>query len=137
MSENIVKAGVAVIVKNSNKILLGIRLVKVGYGQWGLPGGHLEYGESLMAAAKRELLEETGLIADNLKFINVTNDPRDDAHYIHFLFLAESVHGQPAVTEPDKCEKWEWFDSHNLPEPIFYGHQKLLDAFLNNQIFND
>jgi 8-oxo-dGTP diphosphatase len=102
-----------------------------------LPGGHLEYGESLVAGARRELLEETGLTADNLIFINITNDPRDDSHYIHIVFLAEGVHGEPQLLEPESCEKWEWFSLDSLPEPIFFGHKKLMTAVLSNSQFVD
>src|SRR2546423_15711822 len=38
----------------------------VSPGQWGLPGGHVEHGEEPLAAAHRELLEETGLTVDRL-----------------------------------------------------------------------
>jgi 8-oxo-dGTP diphosphatase len=143
MNKNSIGIGVVVVVKNSGKILLGKRLVKVGYGQWGLPGGHLEYGESLTAGAKRELLEETGLKVDDLEFINITNDPRsggkdsDDEHWIHFVFLAKGVRGEPKNTEPDKCEGWEWFSSDKLPKPIFFGHKKLLKAIFKNQLLSD
>jgi len=143
MNKNFIGVGVVVVVKNGGKILLGKRLVKVGYGQWGLPGGHLERGESLVAGAKRELLEETGITVDNLEFINITNDPRsgnehsDDEHWIHLVFLAKGVHGEPKNAEPGKCEAWEWFSPNNLPKPIFFGHKKLLEAILKNQLFND
>ncbi len=143
MSKNSIGVGVVIVVKNDDKILFGKRLVKVGHGQWGLPGGHLELGESMMAGAKRELLEETGLIVDNLEFINITNDPRsgdknsDEEHWIHIVFLAKGVHGEPKNTEPDKCEAWEWFSINKLPEPIFYGHKKLMEAVLKNQLISD
>ncbi len=136
--DNIIRVGVAVVVKQEGKILFGKRLVKAGFGEWGLPGGHLEYNESLVEAAKRELLEETGLTVDSLEFINITNDPRrTDRHYIHLIFLAKGVHGQPANLEPDKCEKWEWFSPEALPAPLFYGHKKLLEAVLKNQLLSD
>jgi 8-oxo-dGTP diphosphatase len=137
MKLNYTKVGVKILIRKGGKILLGKRLEKVGCGQWGLPGGHLEYGESLVSAAKRELLEETGLTADNLKFINVTNIPRKETHYIQFVFLARGIHGRPKVMEPDSCEQWEWFSPNKLPKPIFFGHKKLLEAVLKNKLFND
>ncbi len=139
MDKPYIKVGVAVLIKRNDKILLGKRLAEAGFGQWGLPGGHLEFSESLVAAAKRELLEETGLIVDNLKFINITNDPRltDGQHYIHILFLAEVVQGEPQVMEPNKCEVWEWFNLSELPDPIFYGHKKIIQAILDNNLFSD
>ncbi len=90
-----------------------------------------------MTAAKRELLEETGLIADGLELINITNDPRDDRHYVHIIFLAKSVQGEPIVIEPDKCEKWEWYKMSNLPKPLFFGHKKLLEAIMKNELLAD
>lgn len=137
MQEPHIKIGVAVIVTKGDTILLGKRLGKAGAGEWGLPGGHLHYGESLIAGATRELLEETGLTVEGLEFLNVTNDPREDAHYLHFVFLAQGAVGEPKVLEPDRCEKWEWFSPDNLPSPIFYGHEKLLDGVLQNKILND
>lgn len=132
-----IKIGVEIIVKRNGKILFGKRLGKAGAGEWGLPGGHLDYGESLIAGATRELLEETGLTVGGLEFLNVTNDPREDAHYLHFVFLAQGAVGEPKVLEPEKCEKWEWFSPNELPSPIFYGHKKLLQAVVNNQLLDD
>jgi 8-oxo-dGTP diphosphatase len=48
------------------KILLGKRLGKIGNGQWWCPGGHLEFGESVVAGMKREVLEETGIHLDSV-----------------------------------------------------------------------
>lgn len=111
------KVAVEIIVTKDKKILLGKRLVKVGYGEWALPAGHLEYGEHIEAAARRELVEETGLKAD-LKLVNITNDPRAIGlyqQYIHFVFKALNVQGEPTNTEPDKCDGWEWFSLDDLP----------------------
>lgn len=138
MAKKSIGVGVVVVVKNGDKILLGKRLVRVGFGQWGLPGGHLEYGESIAAGARRELLEETGLTAEGLEFVNVTNDPRpNNEHWIHLVFLAKGVRGEPKNTEPDKCEIWEWFNISKLPKPIFYGHKKPIEAVLHNQLLSD
>ena len=138
MGKNFIGIGVVVLVKNDDKILLGKRLSKVGFGQWGLPSGKLTPGESMVAGAKRELLEETGLTVDDLEFINITNDIRNqNDHWIHLVFLAKGIHGQPKVMEPDKCEVWEWFSTDKLPKPLFYGHTKLLEAVLNSKLIFD
>lgn len=65
------KVGVAVFVISDSKIVLGKRKNAHGQGAWASPGGHLEFGETLEACAKRELLEETGLIAESAKKILV------------------------------------------------------------------
>ena len=43
------------------KVLIGKRKSKLGKGEWGFPGGHLEHGETLIGCAIRETKEETGL----------------------------------------------------------------------------
>jgi 8-oxo-dGTP diphosphatase len=139
MNKPYAKVAVVIIVIKDNKILIGKRLVEVGRGMWGLPGGHLEYGENIESAAKRELLEETGLKAD-LKLVNITNDPKTEEpydHYIHFVFEASNIQGEPVNTEPDKCAGWEWFSPNDLPDDIFFGHQKLLNGYLKHEFFSD
>lgn len=135
------KIGVNVIVIRDGKLLLGKRKKVVGDGAWGLPGGHFEWMESLVEGAKRELTEETGLTADKLTFLHIINDPMPDkgTHYVHIDFLAEGVHGEPRVMEPEKCTEWKWFDLNNLPpeKEIFGGHKKIIPAFLNKDIFID
>jgi 8-oxo-dGTP diphosphatase len=136
------KPGVAVniLVVRDGQILLGRRKGKVGDGFWGVPGGRLEFFESLVNCAKRELEEETGLKADKLTFLHMINDPRpndDKSHYIHIEFLAENVLGEPQLREPEKCSEWKWFDINNLPKDIFLGHQRSIPALLEKAIVVD
>jgi 8-oxo-dGTP pyrophosphatase MutT (NUDIX family) len=63
--------GTAIAIWYHNQILLDHRRD----GQWGLIGGALELGESLEDCAKREVLEETGLVATNLQLIGTFSDP--------------------------------------------------------------
>jgi len=126
------KIGVNTFVISNSKLLLGKRK-GVGEGEWGLPGGHLEEWESIEMCAKRELQEETGLMTKSIKFYNVVNDRlKDDGHRIHFGFLVEDFIGNATIMEPDKCHEWNWFDLQNLPEPIFFGHRKQINAFIKS-----
>jgi len=133
------KIGVNVLVIKDGKVLMGKRIGKVGYGTWCLPGGHLEMGESLAFCAKRELLEETGIIAEDMEFLHLINGPRKDesSHYVHINFLAKRWKGEPKVTEPDKFEAWEWFATDKLPENVFPGHQRFVPAYLMKHNFED
>lgn len=128
MSENI-KVGVNAIMIKDNKVLLGKRLAKAGFGQWGFPGGHLEFGESVTEAIIRELSEELGITASKVEFLHIINNPRKDDHYIQLVFEMLNWTGEVKLMEPHICEKWEWFDTDNLPENIFYAHEHFLPAF--------
>lgn len=66
--------GVAVIVINNGKVLLGKRKNSHGDGTWAFPGGHLELNESIEQCAHREIFEETGIGIKNLKYGPYTND---------------------------------------------------------------
>jgi len=130
--------GVNALVVRDGKLLLGKRRAKYHDGEWGIPGGHLEEGESMLNCVARELEEETGLTATGFKFVITDNDPRQDKfHYIHFAFLAEGVTGEPMLMEPEKCYEWRWFPLDALPEPLFVGHKKFIHGFIAGELFLD
>src|SRR3989344_3541193 len=115
------KVGLGVIVIKDGKILMGKRKNAHGEGAWCYPGGHLEYGESWEECARREAKEETGIEITNLRFCTATNDifEKEDKHYITLCILADWASGEVKPMEPDKCERWEWFDWDHLPQPLF------------------
>lgn len=127
------KVGVGVIIIKENKVLLGKRKNSHGEGSWCFPGGHLEFNESLENCAKREVLEETGIEIKNIRFGTITNDIFKDEgkHYITIFMLCEYDSGEVKVMEPEKCEKWHWFEWNNLPEPLFLPIQNLLKKDYN------
>ena len=124
------RVGIATIIINSeNKILLGLRKSELGTNTWAPPGGKLELGEELKDCAIRELKEEANLTTttNNLKLIGVTNDIFDsETHYITIYYEVDNYSGELKVMEPDKCEKWEWFESNNLPSNLFLPFQNII-----------
>ena len=122
------KVGVGVIVLRNGKVLLGKRKNAHGEGSWSFGGGHLEFGESWEECAKREMAEECGSTICNVRFGAVTNDifEKEGKHYITLFVIADHESGEPTVLEPDKCERWEWFDWDALPAPLFVPIQNLL-----------
>ena len=64
-------------------------------GTWAFPGGHLEYGETFDACAKREAFEETGLPVVKIQFLAATNDfmPSEGKHYVT-IFMGCMIEGQ-------------------------------------------
>ena len=116
-----VRVGVAVIVTRGDRILLGQRKGAHGAGTWALPGGHLEFGESLEACARREVFEETGLRIDGIRRVDFTNDlfRAEGKHYVTLFVAADCGAGEPLLREPEKCARWEWFSGSSLPGPLF------------------
>jgi len=135
---NILKVGVNVFVTRGNELLLGLRKGN-GEGNWGLPGGHVEFGESLEIAARRELFEETGVVVEKMEFLHAVNNVcvEDGTHYIAIDFITAVSDVEPCVIEPNKCAEWKWFDLHTLPNNIWFGHHDLIKAFLDGEIFVD
>jgi len=64
------KLGASACVWKDGKVLL-IQRAKPPVGLWSLPGGHVEFGETALAAAQRELLEESGVTADLTAFVGL------------------------------------------------------------------
>jgi 8-oxo-dGTP diphosphatase len=121
------RVGVGVIVQRDGRVLLGLRSGSHGAGTWALPGGHLEFGETVAQCAAREVLEETGLVIDDVTPGPYTSDVFAEAgrHYVTLFVVARSRHGEPQVCEPTKCATWQWFAWTALPYPLFAPLQTL------------
>jgi 8-oxo-dGTP diphosphatase len=129
------KGGVAVIIIREGKVLLGKRKGAHGAGTWGLPGGKPEVGETNRIAARRELEEETGLVADPeasaVREVEIIHTYLEEINEVHktVFFEATVSSGDPVVKEPHKCEEWGWFDLNNLPSPLFLPAQGLFELW--------
>lgn len=123
------QVGVGVIVLRRGRVLLGKRKGSHGAGTWALPGGHLEFGESVEACAVRETEEEAGLRVEVVGHGPYTNDvlPNEGKHYVTVFVLAHCDQGMPVVREPEKCEAWSWFRWCALPSNLFQPLQSLVD----------
>lgn len=115
------RVGVGVFVLRDGRVLMGRRLGAHGAGSWALPGGHLEAGESVEQCAARELLEETGLVAQAWQRGPCSSDliGPDALHYVTLFVIAKGVSGEAQRREPHKCESWTWQRWDALPQPLF------------------
>lgn len=130
MANKIPRIGVGVWIKKDGKVLLAKRIGAHGQNTWAPPGGHLEYGESMEDCVRREVHEETGLEVTNIKRAVYTEDvfKNEDKHYITHYFTCDWQSGQPKIMEPDKCEKWNWFEWDKMPKPRFLPVRHLYDS---------
>jgi 8-oxo-dGTP diphosphatase len=121
------RVGVGVIVIREGRVLLGKRKGSHGAGTWALPGGHLEFGETVDDCARREAEEETGLQLKNIRPGPYTNDvmAAEGKHYVTVFVQAVPEAGEPQILEPDKCECWVWFKWSELPQNLFLPLQNL------------
>jgi len=126
-----VRVGVAVVIHRDGCILLGERIGSHGSHTWATPGGHLELGESIEECAKREVLEETGLVVESFTKLGFTNDifEQEGKHYVTLFVLTECTQGAPQVTEPNKCLQWKWCSLDDLPQPLFLPLENFLNQY--------
>ncbi|QTH80481.1 putative nudix hydrolase [Pseudomonas phage pPa_SNUABM_DT01] len=125
-----VRVGVGVIIMRDNKILMGKRKGSHGAGCYSVPGGHLEFGENIGACAKREVLEETGIVLlDPLVQGGYTNDifSEEGKHYATLFVVSRFNEGEAQNLEPEKCDGWAWYDMADLPQPLFLPFQNYMD----------
>ncbi|HML47253.1 MAG TPA: 8-oxo-dGTP diphosphatase [Clostridia bacterium] len=99
------------------------------------PGGHVEPGESLVACAKREVWEETGLTVRNLTLCGVKDwyEAEANKRYLVFLFATECFEGELRTD----CEEGEalWVSQEELwSMPLAHGFSDTLRTMLTPEI---
>ncbi len=135
--------GVGVMVLKENKILLGLRNPNKekasselqGQGTWTMPGGKVDFMEKLVDAAKRELEEETSLVAKDLDLLCISDDMTDTAHYVTVGFIAKEYSGDVKTMEPETILEWKWFDLDDLPINLYKPSAKCIEKYRNRIVY--
>ncbi len=112
-----VAATIAVVIHH-DRVLLVRRKNPPDAGRWGFPGGKIEFGESVEAAAERELFEETAICGEALQVFTAVDaldhgaDQKIRQHFILIAVLCRWVSGEPMAG--DDALEARWFDLTTL-----------------------
>lgn len=118
---------VDIIIRNGNRIVL-IERRNEPYG-WALPGGFVDYGETLETAAVREAREETGLELNDLRQFHAYSDSARDPRQ-HNISVVFTAHGSGTLQAGDDAKNAQWFRLDALPSPLCFDHAKILADYL-------
>jgi len=123
---------VGVLAKNGNKYLLAREKLESGRDRWLVPGGKVEFGESLEDAAKRELQEETGIKADKLKFLCFKEAlfPEYNYHTVIFFYSTETKQTKLSKDTDGKVQESKWFTLNEAKKlPLVESAEWLFKTF--------
>lgn len=123
--------GVGAVIIRNDHILLLLRNKSPERGFWSIPGGKVEFGETVEEALVREIKEEIGVEARIIAPLGVTNHilREEGIHFIAPRFLV-SIIGEPQNMEPSCHREIKWFPLNSLPPNITLTTKAAISAFI-------
>ena len=124
-----------IVVDECGRILLQLRSDN---NTWGYAGGSVEIDEKVEAAAKRELYEETGLVADDLQLLGVFSGEDmhnvypngDEVSNIDIVYICKKYSGE-LKCQPGEVENLKFFDISDLPINIFKPNLPAIEEYIS------
>lgn len=128
--------GISILVFNTEgQIMLSKRLKEHGHGEYGVPGGGLDHGETPPHAAEREAREEANITISVPTFLCITNFIVNGRHYVDLAFTAYTE-DTPQDVEPDTHGPWQWYPLDKLPQPLFLPTEHGINSYKTGKMFN-
>jgi 8-oxo-dGTP diphosphatase len=125
---NPVPASCCFVARGEDELLLARRAVEPCKGQWGLPGGFVEVGETTEEAALRELEEETSLVGRGTRLIGTSTQPSQLSGAVVVMgYVIESWEGDPCARS-DVLEA-RFFARADRPHLAFQAHRDLMALY--------
>jgi len=112
------------------RVLLLERSEKSSYGGWCLPGGKIDYGETLEDVIGRELKEETGLETSSVRFLFFQDGLPNKPNSTHYLNLYFECLWTGTVALNDESDQYSWVDKETISQYLIaFGNEKALIAY--------
>ena len=132
--DRLMVVGAGVFIYKDGKVLLQKRKDNLC---WAIHGGIIEIGEKVEDAAKRELFEETGLIANKLELLGIfsgenmmyTYPNGDEVCIVSAIYVCQDYSGE-LLYETDETLELKWFDMDSLPQNISPPDVEPINAFI-------
>ena len=127
--------GTSVVVTDERRRLLLVE--RADTGDWGLPGGFMEPGESFEEAGRREVREETGLRLGPLRLLDVFSGPEyyyryphgDEVFNVTAAFVASCLDPGELVVDPAEVRAAAFFDVDELPDLLLPPEQPIIARY--------
>lgn len=128
---------IGTIVLKDNQVLLGKRGTFRGKkiieaGKWSLLSGFMQRDETLIEAARREVMEESGWEIDNVRLMKINdnpNRPKEDRQNVDFIYVADAI--KQTGKNDEETKELKWFELSNLPadDEIAFDHAENLKYY--------
>ncbi|WP_052256532.1 NUDIX hydrolase [Salinicoccus sp. YB14-2] len=132
----ILPGSVVIILNDQDEVLLQKRHDE----NWGLPGGLMDLGESFEAVAKREVFEETGLVVENLKLLNVYSGTKyylkipngDELYSATVVYYTKDVSGDIKI-DYSESKDMKYFMTDNLPNELIDTDKEFIEEYVSRK----
>jgi ADP-ribose pyrophosphatase YjhB (NUDIX family)/guanylate kinase len=94
---------------------------------WALPGGFVQYGETVEEAVFREVIEETGVRPNNIEFVGIFSDPSRDPR-MHVISIAYFARVSDTGHSGGDAKRLNWFALDKIPTSIVFDHQRIIQS---------